>query len=92
MAVRNQFFTPRYVVEFLTDNRLGRLWYEMTKGKTSLKDKCRYLVRGPGEIFLGEGESAAGFAGVQCSVSSDEGSENCQPEPENCLRFSPVFA
>ena len=24
LAVRNQFFTPRYVVEFLTDNTLGR--------------------------------------------------------------------
>ncbi|MEW5817068.1 MAG: SAM-dependent methyltransferase, partial [Spirochaetota bacterium] len=28
LAVRNQFFTPRYVVEFLTDNTLGRIWYE----------------------------------------------------------------
>ena len=26
LAVRNQFFTPRYVVEFLTDNTLGRTW------------------------------------------------------------------
>ena len=33
LAVRNQFFTPRYVVEFLTDNTLGRIWYEMTKGR-----------------------------------------------------------
>lgn len=52
MAVRNQFFTPRYVVEFLTDNSLGRLWYEMTKGKTRLKDQCRYLIRRPVEWFL----------------------------------------
>ena len=37
MAVRNQFFTPRYVVEFLTDNTLGRIWYEMRKGDTALK-------------------------------------------------------
>src|SRR4029453_19017692 len=29
LAVRNQFFTPRYVVQFLTDNTLGRLWLEM---------------------------------------------------------------
>ena len=28
LAVRNQFFTPRYVVRFLTDNTLGRLWLE----------------------------------------------------------------
>lgn len=36
LAIRNQFFTPRYVVEFLTDNTLGRLWYEMMQGKTGL--------------------------------------------------------
>lgn len=58
LAVRNQFFTPRYVVEFLTDNTLGRIWYEMTQGQTGLKDSCRYLVRRPNEIFLAEGEQA----------------------------------
>jgi hypothetical protein len=58
LAVRNQFFTPRYVVEFLTDNTLGRLWYEMTRGETVLRDRCRYLVRRPTEIFLKEGEPA----------------------------------
>lgn len=58
LAVRNQFFTPRYVVEFLTDNTLGRIWYEMTQGNTSLKDQCRYLVRRPNEIFLKPGETA----------------------------------
>ncbi len=52
LAVRNQFFTPRYVVEFLTDNTLGRIWYEMTQGNTALVDNCRYLVRRPTEIFL----------------------------------------
>ena len=55
LAVRNQFFTPRYVVEFLTDNTLGRTWYEMTKGETRLADQCRYLVRRPTEIFLNDG-------------------------------------
>jgi hypothetical protein len=58
LAVRNQFFTPRYVVEFLTDNTLGRIWYEMTKGQTRLKEQCRYLVRRPTEIFLNPGEDA----------------------------------
>jgi Eco57I restriction-modification methylase len=52
LAVRNQFFTPRFVVEFLTDNTLGRIWYEMTKGKTTLVDSCQYLVRRPNEVFL----------------------------------------
>jgi hypothetical protein len=57
LAVRNQFFTPRYVVEFLTDNTLGRIWYEMCRGETRLKEQCRYLVRRPTETFLAEGES-----------------------------------
>jgi hypothetical protein len=52
LAVRNQFFTPRYVVEFLTDNTLGRIWYEMTQGQTRLVDECKYLVRRPDEVFL----------------------------------------
>lgn len=52
LAVRNQFFTPRYVVEFLTDNTLGRTWYEMTQGQTALVDACRYLVRRPNEVFV----------------------------------------
>jgi len=58
LAVRNQFFTPRYVVEFLTDNTLGRIWYEMTRSETKLKEQCRYLVRRPNEIFLKPGETA----------------------------------
>lgn len=58
LAVRNQFFTPRYVVEFLTDNTLGRIWYEMTRGQTRLTEQCRYLVRRPSEIFLAKGETA----------------------------------
>jgi 23S rRNA G2445 N2-methylase RlmL len=52
LAVRNQFFTPRYVVEFLTDNTLGRIWYEMRQGDTALKQECKYLVRRPREVFL----------------------------------------
>lgn len=79
LAVRNQFFTPRYVVEFLTDNTLGRLWYEMTKGDTSLKDSCCYLVRRPIEIFLDEGEEAPG---------QTEGDENLSPEE---LLRQPVY-
>ncbi len=56
LAVRNQFFTPRYVVQFLTDNTLGRIWYEMRQGRTALVEKCQYLVRRPVEVFLKEGE------------------------------------
>jgi len=57
LAVRNQFFTPRYVVQFLTDNSLGRIWYEMTKGKTELNHKCQYLIRRPKEMFLDKGNT-----------------------------------
>jgi hypothetical protein len=56
LAVRNQFFTPLYVVEFLTDNTLGRIWYEMQKGKTRLANECRFLVRRPREVFLIENQ------------------------------------
>lgn len=56
LAIRNQFFTPRYVVEFLTDNTLGRIWYEMRQGNTGLTDRCQYLVRRPNEIWMQPGE------------------------------------
>lgn len=51
LAVRNQFFTPRYVVQFLTDNTLGRIWYEMRDGETALADQCEYMVRQPEEAW-----------------------------------------
>jgi hypothetical protein len=51
LAVRNQFFTPRYVVQFLTDNTLGRVWYEMRGTSTVLAERCEYMVRRPGEEF-----------------------------------------
>ena len=44
LAVRNQFFTPRYVVQFLTDNSLGQLWVEMRQGATRLA-ALDYLVK-----------------------------------------------
>ena len=44
LAFRNQFYTPRYVVEFLVDNTLGRLWWLMRGGNTSLVQRCRYLI------------------------------------------------
>jgi len=51
LSVRNQFFTPRYVVQFLTDNTLGRIWFEMRGGATALAERCEYLVRRPGETY-----------------------------------------
>jgi hypothetical protein len=49
LAVRNQFFTPRYVVEFLVDNTLARLWFDATGGQTALRDRCQYLLVTPDE-------------------------------------------
>jgi hypothetical protein len=51
LAVRNQFFTPRYVVQCLLDNTLGRIWYEMTEGQTRLLGICAYLIVRPGETY-----------------------------------------
>jgi len=43
LAVRNQFFTPRYVVQFLVDNTLGRTWAEMVS-KSTVIHRCDYFV------------------------------------------------
>ncbi|HOC24340.1 MAG TPA: SAM-dependent methyltransferase, partial [bacterium] len=72
LAVRNQFFTPRYVVEFLTDNTLGRTWYEMRQGQTRLTGQCRYLVRRPHEVFLQPGEEAPEPPPNQDDLSQEE--------------------
>src|SRR5712692_2256884 len=57
LAFRNQFYTPRYVVQFLTENTLGRTWYEMRQGNTRLKEQCSYLVRRWDEVFLAKADS-----------------------------------
>jgi len=41
LAFRNQFYTPRYVVAFLADNTLGRLWWEMRGGETRLAEQLQ---------------------------------------------------
>lgn len=52
MAVRNQFFTPEYIVRFLTDNSLGRIWYEMSKGQSRIgEEQCHYMVCRPDETI-----------------------------------------
>jgi hypothetical protein len=59
LAVRNQFFTPRYVVEFLVDNTLGRMWFDATKGHTSLYERCQYLLVKPEELEAKRSEPAS---------------------------------
>ncbi len=72
LAFRNQFFTPRYVVEFLTDNTLGRTWYEMRKGDTRLKGQCKYMVRRPSEVFLAEGQKQPKATANRDSLTQEE--------------------
>jgi hypothetical protein len=72
LAVRNQFFTPRYVVEFLVDNTLGRIWYDMRKGDTRLKDRCRYMVRRPKETWLNPGEDDPIYLNSDEALSQEE--------------------
>lgn len=64
LAIRNQFFTPSYVVQFLSDNTLGRIWYEMRKGDTQLGNVCEYMVRQVDEVFADEGALADGAENV----------------------------
>ena len=71
LAVRNQFFTPRYVVQFLTDNTLGRIWYEMMQGETKLTH-LDYLVRRPTEVFLAEGKPAPESAVNDSELNQEE--------------------
>ncbi len=46
IATKTQLFTPRYIVEWMVDNSLGRLWLEMNRGRTSIADEdhCFYLT------------------------------------------------
>lgn len=82
LAVRNQFFTPRYVVEFLADNTLGQIWYEMTQGQTKLKDQCRCLVRHPNESFLKPGEQPpAADSQPPVAPKPGEGGSTLNPQP-----------
>jgi hypothetical protein len=56
LAVRNQFFTPRFVVCFLVDNSLGRLWREMTGDRDALNGQCGMLALAPDDA-LGRAEA-----------------------------------
>ena len=85
LAVRNQFFTPRYVVQFLTDNTLGRIWYEMRQGRTRLADSLEYLVRRPNEVFLAEGEEPP----AEDSPDDEELSQEERLKKPHYVRFRP---
>lgn len=46
VATKTQLFTPRYIVEWMVDNSLGRLWLEMHGQDTNIddEDNCFYLA------------------------------------------------
>ena len=68
LAFRNQFFTPRYVVEFLTDNTLGRIWYEMRRGDTSSRT---VPLHGPASerSFLADGKNESEIHQNECRAN-----------------------
>lgn len=57
IATKTQLFTPSYIVQWLVDNSLGRLWLEMQGDRTSIadEDNCFYLA--PREDSLIDRES-----------------------------------
>ena len=71
LAFRNQFYTPRYVVEFLADNTLGRTWYEMRQGKSRLTDACKSLMHLPNEVWLKEGDAMPSPESAEEGQSTD---------------------
>ncbi len=48
LAVINQFYTPDWIVKFLVDNTLGRVWLQMHPD-TTLRSRINYLVPKTGE-------------------------------------------
>lgn len=46
IATKTQLFTPRYIVEWMVDNSLGRTWLEMQGEATNIddEDNCFYLA------------------------------------------------
>jgi hypothetical protein len=46
IATKTQLFTPRYIVEWMVDNSLGRTWLEMQGDRSSIadEDNCFYLA------------------------------------------------
>ena len=46
IATKTQLFTPRYIVEWMVDNSLGRTWLEMQGERTKIDDEenCFYLA------------------------------------------------
>ena len=59
LAVRNQFFTPRYVVEFLTDNTLGRCESTLAAPDSENGVDTSFVVRMRRSSSLGDCTSAA---------------------------------
>jgi len=59
IATKTQLFTPRYIVEWMVDNSLGRTWLEMQGERTNIDDEenCFYLA--PLEESLIERETKA---------------------------------
>lgn len=58
LAIRNQFFTPNYVVRFLAENTLARIWWEMHQGSSRVLPESKYLVH----ESMADGDSTSALA------------------------------
>ncbi len=85
VAVINQFFTPRWIVKFLVDNTLGRLWLEMHPGSTRVREKCDYLVPEPLAEAEGQGDGETGRHGEGETEKDGDGKGNFQLDPDSIL-------
>ena len=58
IATKTQLFTPRYIVEWMVDNSLGRMWLEMKGGRTDINEKknCFYLTPSKESLIDREGK------------------------------------
>ncbi|MBN1954122.1 MAG: hypothetical protein JW900_03625, partial [Anaerolineae bacterium] len=94
VAVINQFFTPRWIVKFLVDNTLGRLWLEMHPNSPRVRAKCDYLVpelQGSGEQEnreSGEHDPDSGFLlDPDSPINNPEASPRREEKPITQIRL-----
>ncbi len=83
VAVINQFFTPRWIVKFLVDNTLGRLWLEMHPGSERVREKCDYLVPEPLAEAEVQGDGGTGRHGEGEAEKVGDGKGDFQLDPDS---------
>lgn len=79
-----QLFTPNWIVRYLVENSLGRLWM-LNKPNSKLADKMEYFVNsgqfagGSEQLAVGSGQFTVGSNGDYLKISSPEEIRVCDP-------------